>query len=359
MKPSSSRTMQPALDVLRILAALMVLTVHTGQLTGLEDQTAFGANGVILFFILSGYLTQISLERTSDISAYYRRRALRILPLYWLTLAVRYLYDMVFALAAGVPAAEIFSLQGVCGPRWLRYVFFLQMWIPSDDWMLWNNRNVLWTMSAFAFFYLAAPWIHRLVQRFRSRFAASFILLLLCIAGKGTLGSRIEASLSTLPQGSVDQISEFSAKMPLMVLYAFLFGTTLYWAVREGYQLFYGGFCLLLPAVFGFERMAYEGAFTVLLLLAVQWPGRERLSPRVTGALHFLSAGSFFLYLAHPMLLGLLPILSADTSGWMRWGMQLAVTVGCCVACYLLYALVIRRYEKAIARLFSQPGKSQ
>ena len=214
MKPSASRTMQPALDVLRILAALMVLTVHTGQLTGLEAQTAFGANGVTLFFILSGYLTQISLERTPKISAYYRRRALRILPLYWLTLAIRYLYDMVFALAAGIPAAEVFSLQGTCGPRWLRYVFFLQMWIPSDDWMLWNNRNVLWTMSAFAFFYLAAPWLHRLVERFRSRFAASFVLLLLCIGGKGTLGSRIEASLSALPQGSVDQISEFSAKTP-------------------------------------------------------------------------------------------------------------------------------------------------
>lgn len=358
MKPSSSRTMQPALDVLRILAALMVLTVHTGLLTGLQSQTAFGANGVTLFFILSGYLTQISLERTPRISDYYRRRALRILPLYWLTLAIRYLYDLILALAAGIPAAEIFSLQGTCGPGWLRYVFFLQMWIPSDNWMLWNNRNVLWTMSAFAFFYLAAPWLHRLVARFRSRFAASFVLLLLCIGGKGMLGRGIEASLSALPQGSVDQISEFSAKMPLMVLYAFLFGTTLYWAVREGHQLFYGGFCLLLPALFGFERMAYEGVFTALLLLAVQSPGGERLSPRAAGALHFLSAGSFFLYLAHPMLLGLLPTLS-DAPGWMRWGMQLAVTVGCCAVCYLLYGLVVRRYEQAIARRFSPSKEGQ
>ena len=36
--------------------------------------------------------------------------------------------------------------------------------------------------------------------------------------------------------------------------------------------------------------------------------------------------------LAGAMLLGLLPTLS-DAPGWMRWGMQLAVTVGCCAVC--------------------------
>ena len=30
---------------------------------------------------------------------------------------------------------------------YLRYFVFLQMWLPSDNWMLWNNRNVLWTMK--------------------------------------------------------------------------------------------------------------------------------------------------------------------------------------------------------------------
>lgn len=358
MKPSSSPAAQPGLDVLRILAALMVLTVHAGLLAGLEDRTAFGAYGVTLFFILSGYLNQISLEHTPDIPAYYRRRALRILPLYWLTLVIRYLYDLITALTAGVPAAEIFSLQGTCGPGWLRYVFFLQMWIPSDNWMLWNNRNVLWTMSAFAFYYLAAPWLHRLIGRFRSRFAASFVLLLLCIGGKGMLGQRIEAALSALPQGSVDQISEFSAKTPVMVLYAFLFGMTLYWALQEGHGLLFGGFCLMVPAVFGFERLAYEGAFTVLLLLAVQWTGDRILSPRTAGALHFLSAGSFFLYLAHPMLMGLLPTLS-QAPGWMRWGYLAAVLLGCCLLCYLLYGCFVRRYEQAVRRWFSPAGKAQ
>ena len=45
-----------ALDELRILAALMVLGVHTGQKVGLGDAAAVGAQGVQLFFVLSGYL---------------------------------------------------------------------------------------------------------------------------------------------------------------------------------------------------------------------------------------------------------------------------------------------------------------
>ena len=45
-----------ALDELRILAALMVLGVHTGQKVGLGDAAAVGAQGVQLFFLLSGYL---------------------------------------------------------------------------------------------------------------------------------------------------------------------------------------------------------------------------------------------------------------------------------------------------------------
>ena len=62
----------------------------------------------------------------------------------------------------------------------LRYFVFLQMWLPSDNWMLWNNRNVLWTMSAFAFFYLLAPWLYRLCKRFWGALA----LLVVCLAVK-------------------------------------------------------------------------------------------------------------------------------------------------------------------------------
>ena len=173
-----------ALDELRILAALMVLGVHTGQKVGLGDAAAVGAQGVQLFFVLSGYLAAASLSRHPEPLPYYQRRIRRILPLYWLVLVLRWLFDAVRYLAAGASAAQLFGPGGPCGPGYLRYFVFLQMWLPSDNWMLWNNRNVLWTMSAFAFFYLLAPWLYRLCKRFWGALA----LLVVCLAVKGRIG---------------------------------------------------------------------------------------------------------------------------------------------------------------------------
>ena len=234
-----------ALDELRILAALMVLGVHTGQKVGLGDAAAVGAQGVQLFFVLSGYLAAASLSRHPEPLPYYQRRIRRILPLYWLVLVLRWLFDAVRYLAAGASAAQLFGPGGPCGPGYLRYFVFLQMWLPSDNWMLWNNRNVLWTMSAFAFFYLLAPWLYRLCKRFWGALA----LLVVCLAVKGRIGGLIESSLAAFPAEA--NISEFSAKTPVMTLYCFIFGMAAFAAVRENKQFLYGAFCILLAVVVG------------------------------------------------------------------------------------------------------------
>ena len=237
-----------ALDELRILAALMVLGVHTGQKVGLGD----GAQGVQLFFVLSGYLAAASLSRHPEPLPYYQRRIRRILPLYWLVLVLRWLFDAVRYLAAGASAAQLFGPGGPCGPGYLRYFVFLQMWLPSDNWMLWNNRNVLWTMSAFAFFYLLAPWLYRLCKRFWGALA----LLVVCLAVKGRIGGLIESSLAAFPAEA--NISEFSAKTPVMTLYCFIFGMAAFAAVRENKQFLYGAFCILLAVLTNFQRAGFE-----------------------------------------------------------------------------------------------------
>lgn len=324
----------PAMDLLRVLAAAMVLAVHTGQKAGLGQQLAVGARGVELFFVLSGFLTAASLARDDAPLPYYKRRARRILPLYWLVLAIRWVFDAVRCLAGGMPAAQVFT--GPCGLRYLRYVFFLQMWLPSEDWMLWNNRNVLWTMSSFAFFYLVAPFLYRLCRRFRGAFA----VLLVCLVGKGFLGRWVESRLSGWPESA--NISQFSAQNPLMTLYCFVFGMAAFAAVRENRQFFYGAFCILLAALLGFDRCAYECVFAVLVLLAAQCPPAD-LPPRAVRALDLLSAGSFWLYLAHPMVLELLPAIQ----GWGGFVLLWCVTAA---VCYGLYALAVQRFERRLAK---------
>ena len=70
---------------------------------------------------------------------------------------------------------------------------------------------------------------------------------------------------------------------------------------------------------------------------------------RAQRAVHFLSAGSFFLYLAHPMLLPFFPVLEPG-GGLARWGYLAGILVVCLAVCYLLYGLAVRRFEALFAR---------
>jgi peptidoglycan/LPS O-acetylase OafA/YrhL len=75
------------LDGLRGVAVLMVLAFHLAHLPG-------GSVGVDIFFVLSGFLiTTILAEEWRDrgaiqLSRFYIRRALRLLPAFWLLLAI-------------------------------------------------------------------------------------------------------------------------------------------------------------------------------------------------------------------------------------------------------------------------------
>jgi peptidoglycan/LPS O-acetylase OafA/YrhL len=86
---------RPALDGLRGIAILLVLTCHFGMALGFVKQST-GAAGVELFFVLSGFLiTSLLIEeqaRTGRVSlcSFYLRRARRLLPALLVMVAVVY-----------------------------------------------------------------------------------------------------------------------------------------------------------------------------------------------------------------------------------------------------------------------------
>lgn len=78
-----------SLDLLRLLAAALVLYSHQHVLLGLKEPTFFGWNtvgglGVSVFFFLSGFLVWSSWARDPDVKRFFLRRALRIFPGLWL-----------------------------------------------------------------------------------------------------------------------------------------------------------------------------------------------------------------------------------------------------------------------------------
>ena len=141
------------LDVLRAIAALMVIGYHVNALVGgqglsipwLRDNTD---SGVELFFVLSGYLIALPFLRAlvsgappPDAVRYARRRAARILPGYWVALVVA--------------AFVAFRIGALPGPGLLvPQVALLQGLIPGEPG---GPLVVAWTLSIEAVFYVAVP----------------------------------------------------------------------------------------------------------------------------------------------------------------------------------------------------------
>src|SRR5689334_11088822 len=76
------------LDALRAIAALLVVYAHLSHylLRGARDVSAewlhAGPAGVMLFFLVSGYIIPASLERHGDLRRFWIGRAARLYPLY-------------------------------------------------------------------------------------------------------------------------------------------------------------------------------------------------------------------------------------------------------------------------------------
>lgn len=76
------------LDLVRLLAALLVIVSHSYPVVGLEEPPAWldpsgkawGHFGILVFFSISGYLIAQSWERSPRAGRYWLKRALRILP---------------------------------------------------------------------------------------------------------------------------------------------------------------------------------------------------------------------------------------------------------------------------------------
>src|SRR5438477_5191586 len=90
------RERQPGLDLLRALAIIVVVIYHAAlfgfKLPGRVDR--FGWIGVDLFFVLSGYLiggqllAPVARGQRINLGRFFARRALRIMPAYFVILAV-------------------------------------------------------------------------------------------------------------------------------------------------------------------------------------------------------------------------------------------------------------------------------
>lgn len=143
----------PTLNALRAIGAIMVVLTHAAFNTGRINLGWSGAVlarfdfGVTIFFILSGFLLSRPWflaaalhEHRPSARHYFWKRALRILPLYWVVVVVALLLDPVNADADWVD--------------WVTNLTFTQLY--TDD-LLPSSLTQMWSLCTEVAFYLVLP----------------------------------------------------------------------------------------------------------------------------------------------------------------------------------------------------------
>jgi peptidoglycan/LPS O-acetylase OafA/YrhL len=202
----------PLFDSLRGLAVLAVLVWHVFVFTGALDRrwigdavSSAGTMGPLLFFVLSGFLLYrpwVAASPAPAVGRYFRRRALRILPAYWLALTVLALWP---------------GITGVFTGEWWRYYFFLQLY-DSDTVTL--GIPVTWTLCVEVTFYLALPLWVAATRRLETRGKLTALAGLAVFGAVMQIGAGRETIDDTLAQSLLGQSVWFALGMALAVISA-------------------------------------------------------------------------------------------------------------------------------------------
>ncbi|MBR0778160.1 acyltransferase [Bradyrhizobium diazoefficiens] len=121
------------LDTARAVAALAVLFQHSLEGAGLVSLTKqglgqtvlnFGEVGVLVFFLVSGFIIPASLEKIRNQAEFWRRRALRIYPLYFAVMVTNLILGWL-----------VYHTQAQAAWKLLPHLVFIQTWINFPNYV--------------------------------------------------------------------------------------------------------------------------------------------------------------------------------------------------------------------------------
>lgn len=282
----------------RGIACLMVFVIHFGQRMGFEGQareiTEFGAYGVQVFFIVSGFLIANSCESYArqDTLRYIVKRIIKLLPLYYGVLLYYYLVHR-FVLG-DIP-------QDPTGWGWLRYLLCLNSIVPPANLYFWDNLGITWTIPNFVWMYACLPVVLKYVRSFWG----AAVLLLLSVLGLGSVW-----------------VFGGSLKILYNVPF-FLEGVLIFYGIKDGRKLLAGVCfaCLLLQqCMISGDRYLIWSCVFCLLILATD--GMQTNNALVNRLLSISDRYSYTFYLVHGIVFihvldGLL--VRQPVAGWLAY----------------------------------------
>jgi peptidoglycan/LPS O-acetylase OafA/YrhL len=157
----------PCLDGVRAIAFLMVFLNHMEI-----AHPNFGVTGVAIFFFLSGYLITTLLRRefaakgSISFSAFYTRRAFRIWPLLYLTMAIAGVLSALHWISGGYTPGSLAMFLGQISNYYID---------RHGAGVYPGGLGVLWSLCVEEHFYLIFPLLFLFLQRYSRRVQAGVI----------------------------------------------------------------------------------------------------------------------------------------------------------------------------------------
>lgn len=245
----------PLLDGLRAIAAGFVLVYHVVT-EGAHQDSRFLQNlslqGIAIFFVLSGFLlyrpfirARLAGNGVPSVTAYARRRVLRIIPAYWLALT--------FALL--VAGGSLVSNSHV--PI---YYLLLQDYVNSARY---HGLSVAWTLSIEATYYVALPVVAYVGLLLARGFSRRWRLLpeLLIVAGFVLITAALQVVRPTAPATILSFTDWFAGGMLLAIVTFTVSRALPTWA---SVALWIGA-----AALFAVEDQLHYGSYAAHLLLVI------------------------------------------------------------------------------------------
>lgn len=166
------------MGVLRILLALSVGICHSVPIFDLS--LCGGDLAVELFFLISGFYMALILTRKYDRAVdFFKARAIRLYPIYWITLAISLIFDFADLWLRGRPGPGLMMWMqhppaGMAAFHMIfaNLTFFGSFPINAD--YLFVHQS--WTLGVEVLFYLTAPYLLRRMRLIFPSLAVSLIL---------------------------------------------------------------------------------------------------------------------------------------------------------------------------------------
>jgi exopolysaccharide production protein ExoZ len=335
-----------SVQYLRALAAMMIVVYH-GTLAwqkanGYENPLDWLSSGVDIFFVISGFIMVFTTQRSTIMAPaeFYRRRLVRIVPLYWCMTSVMLAVVLV---APNVVQSSVFNLPHVIAS----YLFF--PWphpVLPEQWPLLMPG---WTLNYEMFFYLIFGAL-LLIRRLQTRVWAVCAILAVLVACQSLVSD--DNSAAAFYTNSI--VLEFAAGAVIGYLFITRLQASAFVAV---------GVALLTVAALGWSTLdpyavAAPRAIGYGLPAAFLVAGTVYLDRKVPSIwlLKLLGDASYSIYLVHFMA------QAAVTMFWRRAGIGFPTTyadaaflilqiVGGAIAGVVVYLLIERPATATVGSL--------